>query len=280
MRLSYPRALLVPIASLTLSIFVFIGLFSAQIPSVSAESPSFVRVIHASPYVGTTDVFVDGVKLLSSFGFGSVTDYAPIPAGPHDVQLALVGKGIGAAAIKQALVITPGTAYTVAAIGATATSLSLKVFIDDNVLAAGTAKVRVYHLSPDSGPVSVTTGSNTVLNSILYQEASTYLAIPAGLYVFNVNATQVNTALPISETLKANTVTSIFTVGLFNGTPKLELVPAQVDGLPGVPGTGSDPNVPSTNSQPLTSWLPWLLGTLVLVTVGAGVITRRRAVVR
>jgi len=48
---------------------------------VSAESPAFVRIIHASPAVGTADVFLDGNKLLSDFGFVTVTGFATIPPG-------------------------------------------------------------------------------------------------------------------------------------------------------------------------------------------------------
>jgi hypothetical protein len=94
-----------------------------------------VRAIHASPDVGTADVFVDGAKLLSSFQFGAVTSYVAVPAGPHKVQIALVGKGINAAVISETLAVSPGVAYTVAAVGTQATGLSLEVFVDNNLLA-------------------------------------------------------------------------------------------------------------------------------------------------
>src|SRR5215469_14377365 len=66
----------------------FAGVFSAQSHAASAASPSFVRVIHASPDVGTADVFVDGTLLLSSFQFGAVTyqgasDYITLPVGAY-----------------------------------------------------------------------------------------------------------------------------------------------------------------------------------------------------
>src|SRR5712692_1109162 len=121
-----------------------------------ATGTSFVRIIHASPFVGTADVFVDGSKLLSSFPFGQVTDYAPIPPGPHKVQIALVGKGIGASALTETLAVNPDSAYTVAAIGTQANNLSLQVFVDNNTLSLGTAKFRAYQLSPDAGSVTVT----------------------------------------------------------------------------------------------------------------------------
>src|SRR5712691_11466128 len=221
-------------------------LFGSQRYSASAQSPSYVRVIHASPFVGTADVFVDGAKLLSSFAFGTVTDYVAVPPGPHKVQIALVGKGIGAAALTQTLAVSPGVAYTVAATGATLSTLRLQVFIDDNLVTSGAAKVRLYQLSPNLGSVNLTAGGNTLIQGVAYQQASQYHVVTAGSYTFNVNANATNTSLPLSATLKANTVTSIFAVGMVNGSPSIELVPAQASGLPGLPGTGSDPNAPST----------------------------------
>lgn len=265
--------------SLILGLLALLALSGTQLPAAAAQSPSFVRVIHASPYVGTADVFLDGAKLLSSFAFGSVTDYAPIPAGPHKVQIALIGKGPGAAALTQTLAVTPGVAYTVAAIGATPTSLSLEVFTDDNQLSAGTAKVRVYHLSPNLGPLSFVAGPQTIVNTIAYQQASGYKTIAAGSYMFDMYAAQVNTMQPIAATLKANTVTSIFTVGMFAGTPKLALVPAQVSGLPGVPGTGSNPNASAIKAQSVAPWLPWLLGIVALVVAWSTYAGTRRGTV-
>ena len=219
----------------------FAALFGLQRHSASAASPSYVRIIHASPFVGTADVFVDGSKLLSSFQFGAVTDYVAIPAGPHKVQIALVGKGIGASVISETLAVSPGVAYTVAATGATPSSLGLDVFIDNNLLSPGTAKLRLYQLSPDAGSVSMDTGGNALLNGVAYPSASDYLTISAGSYTVGVDASS-NTSLHVSTTLNANTVTSVFTVGLVHGTPNIQLVTTQVHGLPGVPNTGSDPN--------------------------------------
>jgi len=280
-----PLALLVHRVSLilTLALFAFLALFGTQLfrAQAHAATPSYVRVIHASPFVGTADVFVDGAKLLSSFAFGVVTDYVAVPPGPHKVQIALVGKGIGAAALTQTLAVTPGVAYTVAATGATLSTLKLQVFIDNNLVTSGAAKVRLYQLSPNLGSVDLTAGGNTLIQGVAYQQASQYHVVTAGPYTFNVNANATNTSLPLSATLKANTVTSIFAVGMVNGSPSIELVPAQASGLPGLPGTGSDPNAPST-VQPIDFPAPllWLLGALALIMLGVSVFTRRLAAAR
>src|SRR5438093_13665133 len=117
MKLKHSVTLLVRRMALTLGILALLTCFVTPVLPVFAQSPAFVRVIHASSGVGTADVFVDGAKLLSSLQFGAVTDYVSILPGPHRVQIALAGKGIGGSVITQTLAVSPGVAYTVAAIG-------------------------------------------------------------------------------------------------------------------------------------------------------------------
>jgi len=265
--------------SLLSGVLALLATLSLQASPVSAESPSFVRIIHAAPGIGTADVFVDGAVLLSSFQFASVTGYATVPPGPHKVQIALVGKGSGAAVITETLSVSPGAAFTVAALGTQSTGFSLQVFVDNNQLATGQAKVRFYHLSPGIGSVNVTNGGNTVVSGLAYSQASNYLRMPTGAYTFNVSGTQANVTVPVSTTLQANMVTSVFAVGMANGTPPLQIVTAQATGLPGSPNTGSDPNpsaAPGSSQAPML----WLFGALALFVCGSGALTRRLASAR
>src|SRR5579863_2635767 len=122
------------------SIFVTLAFANSQTLPASAHSAgnadttAFIRVVHASPDVGTVDVFVDSNKMLSSFQYATVTGYVPLPAGKHWVQVALIGKGIGASVISQTIAAQAGQAYTVAALGTMATGFSLTVFRDDNMV--------------------------------------------------------------------------------------------------------------------------------------------------
>lgn len=259
----------------TLALLIF---FTGAKPAAAA-TPAFVRIIHASPDVGTADVFVDGSVLLSSFQFGAITDYAAIPPGPHKVQIALVGKGVGGSLITQTLAVSPGIAYTVAATGTKATGLGLEVFIDDNVVTGNMAKVRVYHLSPDAGNLTVNDGNSTILNGITYRQASGYVSIPAQSYTFNVSGGSLSNSLSVSVTAKADTITSIFAVGLVNGTPNIQLVSTEANGTPGLPNTGSDPNaVTGTSTSP--TFNPWFWGILLIIVVGIGATFRGKDIVR
>src|SRR5438067_5819337 len=121
MKMSHSVALFVHCISAILAVFAPVAFFAMQARPVSADSPSYVRIIHASPDIATTDVFLDGKVLLSTFTFATVTNYAIIPAGPHKVQAALIGRGPIPPAVSQAISINPGLAYTIAAIGTKST---------------------------------------------------------------------------------------------------------------------------------------------------------------
>jgi hypothetical protein len=260
------------VALLVCGLLALTGFLASQSTKASATTPAFVRIIHASPFVGTADVFLDGSPLLTSFAFGAVTGYAAIPAGPHKVQIALVGKGIGASALTETLTTQPGTVYTVAAIGTSPQNLSLEVFVDNNSVVSGTAKVRVYQLSPNGGSMNVTSGGQALVPTILYQQASNYFTMPEGSRTFDLASSQNGKSLSIATTLKTNTVTSIFEVGMFNGSPQAELVTTQVAAVPGLPETGSNPFAFLSDGQLST---PWLLIVIATLFVGGTLFTRR-----
>lgn len=239
-----------------------------------AATPAFVRIVHASPFVGTADVYLDGnpKPLLQTFPFGDVTDYASIPPGPHKVQIALVGKGIGGAALTETLAVQPGGVYTIAAIGTTPTSLTLKVFVDSNLATNGMSRVRIYQLSPDGGWLDIRDNGKWMAGAD-YQNATGYLTLAPGAATFNLDSASMKRSLSLLTTLQANMVTSIFAVGMFNGEPKAEIVTAQTAALPGLPQTGSNP-APLVSSDGQLS-TPWLLFALALVIAGCAFFARR-----
>lgn len=275
MKLTQLLGHIVPRVGLMFGILAVFALWGGQVLPVSADNNAFVRVIHASPAAGPVDVFVDGSKLLTNFQFATVTGYVPVPAGAHKIQVAPTGKGAGKAVITQTVTVNAGVPYTVAALGTKASGFSLGAFGDDNIVSSGMAKLRVYHLSPDAGPVNLAISGKTVINGLSYQQSSGYLSVPAGSYIFNVTVTQAKVTVPVTADLKDGTVTSVFAVGLFRGTPKIRFVPAQLTGVPGMPGTGSDPHaLPATGTTPKVP-TGWLLVIICTAVVGATLISHR-----
>lgn len=259
-------------ATIVLGILALLASGALSFTSASAAGNAMVRIIHASPEAGTVAVFVDGTKLLSNFEFGTVHGYVPLGEGSHKIQVAPAGQGANAAVITQTVSVNANTMYTVAAIGTKATGFSLQAFVDNNMVNPGKAKVRVYHLSPNAGPVDVATGGTKVITGLTYKNASDYLSVDPGAYTFNVTATDANATIPVSATLNANTVNSVFAVGLFKGTPELKFVLDSVAGTPsGAPQTGSDPNA-GLVTNPL---MAWVLGTLAVLLISTSLLARR-----
>ncbi len=281
MRGKHSLAMLIHRSTLLLGVLALLAGMVVQFTPASAapaDTMAYVRVVHASPAAGTVDVFVDGATLLPNFAFGTVTGYVPVPAGAHKIQVAPAGKGIGASVITQSVTVAAGIPYTVAAVGTAASGFSLVAFGDNNLVSGGMAKVRVYHLSPDAGPVNVAAGGNTVISGLTYSNASGYLSVPGGAYTFNVTATQAGATVPVSATLTGGMVYSVFAVGLLKGTPALAFKLGAVAGVPGMPGTGSDPRpVIHAGSNPM---LPWFFGGLALFLFASSFAARRFAFAR
>lgn len=280
MRQPFFMPVVVQRASLLFGVLLMIATFSFGVarPAAAAarDNNAFVRVVHASPSAGMVDVFVDGAKLLSNFTFGTVTNYVTVPAGSHEIKVAPAGKGSGAAVITQTVSVNAGMAYTVAAIGTTASGFSLAAFGDNNLLSGSMVKVRVYHLSPDAGPVDVAAGGNTVISGLTNQKASDYLTIPAGSYTFTVTATDSGAKVPVQASLTGGMVYSVFAVGLLKGNPALAFKLSAVGGLPGMPNTGSDPSAATASTSTSQPFTAWYLGAFSLLLIGFGLVARRR----
>lgn len=234
MRLKRPLATLAHSAAFTSGLLVLLAcLVLPGMPAFAAAPPhtASVRFIQAAPGAGGVDVFINGRKVLSNFDFGKVTPYAPTPAGSYRVQVAPTGKGVGASIINQMVSVTAGDWYTDAALGTKATGYSLAWFMDNNHVASNMATVRVYHLSPNAGPVNVATGGKTVITDLTYKHDSGYLTLAPGSHTFDVTATQSRTTMPVSSKLSAGTVNCIFAVGLLKGSPALQFVQASTRGV-------------------------------------------------
>jgi hypothetical protein len=162
-----------------------------------ADGQAQVRVAHLSSDAPNVDVYVNGepVAALTNVPYGTVSGYLPLPAGTQQVTVYATGD-TSAPVIDTPVELAAGGTYTVAAVGLVSdASLTAQVYEDDaSAPAAGNAKVRIVHASPDAGPVDVATADGTYLASGLgYPSASPYAQVPAGTYDVNVLAAGTDT---------------------------------------------------------------------------------------
>ncbi len=240
------------------------------VPAAFAQSGSAkVRVIHASPDAPAVDVFVNGNAVLTNVGFFAASPYLDLPAGTYRVQVAPTGAGAGSAVIDANLTLEAGKAYTVAAVGPVA-SIQPQVIVEDlRAPAAGQARVRVYHFSPDAPAVDVKLASGaTLISNLAFPNASDYLEVPAGTYDLQVtpaggNAVVINLA---GTTLEAGQIYSVFATNFVASiTPQLAVTAPVTPAAPAA--------LPTTSGETLP--LMALLAIAVALTVLGGVMVRR-----
>lgn len=246
----------------------------ALVPAAFAQGGTArVRVIHASPDAPAVDVFVNGERALTNVPFFTASDYLELPAGTYQIQVAPTGQPASAAVIDASATVQAGMAYTVAATGLVA-NIQPTIFADDlSAPAAGNAKIRVYHLSPDAPAVDVKpAGGDALISGLAFPQASDYLEVPAGSYDLQVTpAGGSDVVIDLAGTaVEAGRIYSVFATDVVAEiTPQLAVTTPVAAGGATAPST-----LPSTSgeSAPLA-----LIGALALALVGAAFVLRRRA---
>ncbi len=160
---------------------VTLGVESAY-PGMSGEAR--VRVVHASPDAPAVDVWVNGTRAFTSVAFNQVTGYAALPAGTYNVKVEPAGaNGAGPFVVDANLTLAGATDYSVVATD-NLSELTPVVLVDDNASpAAGSARIRFFHGSPDAPPVDVALQGGAVLfANVAFQQAGEAIEVPAGSY--------------------------------------------------------------------------------------------------
>lgn len=262
---------MVSLRKLVVGSLLALSLALVMVPAAFAQSGNAkVRVVHASPDAPAVDVYVNGTKTLTNVPFFTASDYLDLPAGTYRVQVSPTGQPASAAVIDANATIEAGKAYTVAATGQVA-NIQASIVVDDlSAPAAGKAKVKVYHFSPDAPAVDVKLkGGATLIPNLAFPNASDYLEVDAGSYDLEVTPNGVATVvidLP-GTSLAAGNIYSVFATNVVASiAPELTVTtPATAAALP---ATGAGDAAPVT-----------LLMALALALFTFGLFTvRRRAV--
>jgi hypothetical protein len=202
------------------------------VPGLAFAQPgeAYLRLAHLSPDTPKVDVYVASVAdparsfVVPGVGYGAVSPYRSLPAGPYVVSM----RGAGAPADSPAVISTsidarPGSAYTVAGTGLSA-QLGLSV-LDDKLQtpAAGKASVRVINGAVSAPAVDVGPANAPAwAGSVEFGTDTAYVDVPLGTWNLQVSAPGRPTVTLPCE-LDANSVYSVLLVDR-NGTLEAELL--------------------------------------------------------
>jgi hypothetical protein len=196
----------------------FIAVPAAPVAAAPASAEAFVRGAHFSPDTAAVDVYLSAFSggtstlWLSSVSYGDVSPYRSIAPGVYAVSMRPHGAAASTPAVLTWTVnISPGSAYTAAAIGTNGQLRGIVLPDDVNAPAAGTGLVRVVQASSQAGHVSVRANGGPVLTSDTgYGAASTYMTVPAGHWTVQVQSKSTpQLSMNVGVSVASESVTSV-----------------------------------------------------------------------
>ncbi len=187
-------------------------------PTGPSTSNATVLVVHASPDAPPVDVLVNGAEVDSNLTFPGNTGYLTLPAGTYNVDVNVANTTT--TAIDTSVTVSGNTHYSVFAVDSVSRIEALVLVDDLSAPAAGNAKVRFVHLSPNAPGVDVNAvGVGTLFNNQFFRDATTFSEVPGGTYNINVTDTSgTTTFLPVGNvTFNAGQIYTVFARGFVGG---------------------------------------------------------------
>jgi hypothetical protein len=182
---SHRKPRLFAFATLTLAIVLaFLPLSSTPARAQDqAEAKATLRVVHAVPGLDSVDVLLDGQPILQRLTYGSASEYLPISADSHRLQIIPTGQTADAAVFDETLDAASGQGY-IAAVFGLINDINGDIFdVDMSEIEPGNARVRVINLSPDAGDIDLLeTGGEAWFNDVGLGKAADYINIAPGAY--------------------------------------------------------------------------------------------------
>ncbi len=190
------------------------------------QSNARIRVVHASPDAPAVDVCGNGAVAFAGATFPGATDYAEVPAGTLAVNVVAAGSDCATDGVIVAdLPLAADTDTTVVAANLLADIEPIVLNDDNSDPAAGSAKVRFVHASPDAPTVDITLVDGTTLfDNVAFKGVGDYIEVDAqtvDLEVRDETGENVVLTLP-GVTLEDGTVYTIYAIGLLAGDPDLD----------------------------------------------------------
>lgn len=209
-----------PLAALGLvATIAMVGCGGDSPTPVTPTPTARVMAVHASPDAPALDLLVDGSSVASGLAFPNNTGYLTLEVGVRNVKVNVAGTTT--TVISASVPVAGGLSYSVFACDSFAI-IGAVVLVDDlTTPAAGKARVRFIHLSPDAPAVDVAVqGGPVLLPNIAFKGSASVAGLDAGIYGLEVRLAGTGTvvlSLP-GITLQAAKIYTVFLRGFAGGS--------------------------------------------------------------
>jgi hypothetical protein len=162
--------------------------------TIPGKGTAHVRFVHASPDAPAVDITLpDGTILFGDYAFKESSPYLPVPTGVYTLEVRLAGTSTVVLTLN-GLQFAQRTVYTAYATGfAGGGAPALNAILSED---AGTAWVKVAHLSPDAPDVDVWVDGQLAFTDLGFEELTGYAPLPFGMRLVQVEPAGSNGAGP------------------------------------------------------------------------------------
>lgn len=184
----------------------------------AAPTDACLRLVHAAQDAPGIDVYVNEAQIADGLEFGTATEYAAVPSGGgRGVRAVAAGGPMEEAILDEGLDFDPGQAYEIVFTG-TGDDLGLLITgVDLRPVAAGQARLRVIHASPDAGGVNIglTGQDENLYEGVDFGDATEYIIVDAGDYPIEVRpgGDDMTVALQADATIEEGMVYDLVALG-------------------------------------------------------------------
>ncbi|MEZ5558991.1 MAG: DUF4397 domain-containing protein [Pseudomonadales bacterium] len=209
---------------------------AATLEFLDIDTPSDVRIAHASPDAPDVDVYVDGNLAIPGLGYAETTPgYVSLDPGTINVQVTPAGAPASSAVIDADLALTQGASYSVFAVDLVANIQPL-VLVDDVRRVATEARVRLIHASPAAGNVDIyvvaggtggdLSGATPAFENVPFLAETGFVALAPGDYdvVLTPTGSKVAALGPIALPVAAGGLYTAAAIDQVNGGLPLGLI--------------------------------------------------------
>ena len=184
----------------------------------AAPTDACVRIVHAAQDAPSVDVYVNEAQIADGLEFGTATEYAAVPSGGgRGVRAVAAGGPMEEAILDESLDFDPGQAYEIVLNGAGDDLGLIVTGTDLRPVAAGQARLRVIHASPDAGGVNIglTGQDENLYEGVDFGDATEYIIVDAGNYPIEVRpgGDDMTVALQADATLEEGMVYDLVALG-------------------------------------------------------------------
>ena len=236
-----------PLRAVAAVLFGLCGILAGPAPASGAPA-GYVRLAHLSPDTPAVDVYLDRPagtdrpRVFPAVGYGTLSDYLPLPVGRYVVAMRPAGAPAGDPPVLTTEVMgDAGRAYTVAGVGRYA-DLGLRVLTDDLAAPAdGRARVRVVQASIRAPMLDVTVDDGPVLaQGVPFATTTAYVEVAPGTLRLRLRA-EGSAPTTADVRLTAGRVHSLLVLDGASTGLTTRLV---VDAPGATPATGADDTAP------------------------------------